>query len=77
MRKRIKRCPVCASKLDKNGLCPWSGCPKSPNYETDAKELEKTKERVKNEISKRTTGEANAMYSIHESDGLYAPGREL
>lgn len=46
-RIRAKRCEICASKLDKKGACPWSGCPKSPNYETGAKELEKTKEKDK------------------------------
>ncbi|WP_169753740.1 hypothetical protein [Campylobacter curvus] len=44
MRKKIKRCNICSSRLDKNGDCPWSGCPKSPNYEKAAKEPEKPKE---------------------------------
>ena len=40
MRTRIKRCEVCASKLDKNGECTWSECPKCPKY----KEKEPPKE---------------------------------
>ncbi|ERJ23765.1 hypothetical protein UNSW3_1140 [Campylobacter concisus UNSW3] len=44
MRKRIKRCEICSSKLDKNGDCPWDGCPKSPKYELETKELEQPKE---------------------------------
>lgn len=44
MRIRVKRCEVCASRLDKNGACTWEGCPKSPKYETEAKELEQPKE---------------------------------
>ena len=39
MRVRVKRCEVCASKLDKNGDCTWEGCPKSPKYKE--KELPK------------------------------------
>jgi len=41
MRVRIKRCEICASKLDKDGACTWSECPKCPNYK--AKEQEKPK----------------------------------
>ena len=44
MRKQIKRCNIYSSKLDKNGDCPWSGCPKSPKYELETKELEQPKE---------------------------------
>lgn len=44
MRKRVKRCEICSSKLDKNGECTWEGCPKCPKYETDSKELEQPKE---------------------------------
>ena len=40
MRVRIKRCEVCASKLDKDGNCTWSECPK---YK--AKEQEKPKDK--------------------------------
>ena len=39
MRIRVKRCEVCASKLDKDGACTWEGCPKCPEYK--AKEQEK------------------------------------
>ena len=35
MRVRIKRCEVCASKLDKDGKCTWEGCPKSPKYKEE------------------------------------------
>ena len=28
MRVKVKRCEVCASKLDKDGKCIWDGCPK-------------------------------------------------
>ncbi|WP_181000237.1 hypothetical protein [Campylobacter concisus] len=47
MRKQIKRCEICSSKLDKNDECTWEGCPKCPKYETDAKELEQPKEKGK------------------------------
>jgi len=50
MRKKIKRCEICSSKLDKNGECTWNGCPKCPKYETEAKELENTE---KNEKGKK------------------------
>ena len=43
MRKRVARCEICASKLDKKGDCPWEGCPKSPKYK--AKEQEKPKDK--------------------------------
>ena len=45
MRIRVKRCNVCASKLDKQGNCPWSGCPASPKYQEEKKNEtdEKTK----------------------------------
>lgn len=41
MRVKVKRCEVCASKIDKNGACTWSECPKCPSYK--AKEQEKPK----------------------------------
>lgn len=47
MKNKIKRCNICSSKLDKNGECTWDGCPKSPKYETDSKELEQPKETEK------------------------------
>ena len=47
MKKKTKRCNICSSKLDKNGDCPWSGCPKSPKYELETKELEQPKETEK------------------------------
>lgn len=43
MRARIKRCEICASKLDKDGSCTWDGCPKSPKYKE--KEQEKPKDK--------------------------------
>ena len=43
MRAKIKRCEICASKLDKDGACTWSECPKSPKYK--AKEQEKPKDK--------------------------------
>ncbi|WP_180995626.1 hypothetical protein [Campylobacter concisus] len=43
MRAKIKRCEICASKLDKDGNCTWSECPKCPNYK--AKEQEKPKDK--------------------------------
>lgn len=43
MRIKVKRCKVCASKLDKDGACTWEGCPKSPKYK--AKEQEKPKDK--------------------------------
>lgn len=27
--KRVKRCDICASKLDEKGECTWSECPKN------------------------------------------------
>ncbi|EJP75707.1 hypothetical protein [Campylobacter sp. FOBRC14] len=47
MRKRVKRCEICSSKLDTKGECTWDGCPKSPKYETDSKELENTEKTEK------------------------------
>lgn len=35
MRKKVKRCEICSSKLNKNDECTWNGCPKCPKYETD------------------------------------------
>lgn len=45
MKKKTKRCEICSSKLDKKGECPWSGCPASPKYQSEAKNEtdEKTK----------------------------------
>lgn len=43
MRLKVKRCEVCASKLDKDEKCTWDGCPKYPNYK--AKEQEKPKDK--------------------------------
>lgn len=43
MRIRVKRCEVCASKLDKDDNCTWGGCPKCPKYK--AKEQEKPKDK--------------------------------
>lgn len=39
---RVKRCNVCASKLD-NGNCTWSECPKCPKYKE--KETPKPKDK--------------------------------
>ncbi|MFC2491221.1 MAG: hypothetical protein ACFNUJ_00950 [Campylobacter curvus] len=47
MRKKIKRCEICSTKLDAKGECTWEGCPKSLKYETDSKELEQPKEKEK------------------------------
>nr|DAO83036.1 MAG TPA: NADH-PPase NADH pyrophosphatase zinc ribbon domain [Caudoviricetes sp.] len=43
MKLKVKRCEVCASRLDKNGACTWSECPKCPAYK--AKEQEKPKDK--------------------------------
>lgn len=40
---RVKRCNVCASKLDKDGNCTWDGCPKSPKYKEKSKKNQKIK----------------------------------
>lgn len=49
MRVRIKRCEVCASKLD-NGICTWSECPKCPEYkQSETKENEKPSKKSKKE----------------------------
>nr|DAO52304.1 MAG TPA: DNA-directed RNA polymerase [Caudoviricetes sp.] len=46
MRVRIKRCEICASKLDKDGACTWSECPKCPEYkQSEAKDNEKPKDK--------------------------------
>ena len=45
MRVRIKRCEVCASKLDKNGACTWSECPKCPKYKIGVKDEAKSKDK--------------------------------
>ena len=37
MKKKTKRCEICSSKLDKQGNCPWSGCPASPKYQEEKK----------------------------------------
>ena len=44
MRKKVKRCEICSSKLNKNDECPWSGCPASQKYQ----------EEKKNETDKKT-----------------------
>lgn len=50
MRVRIKRCEVCASKLDKDGNCTWSEYPKSPGYkQSETKENEKSSKKSKKE----------------------------
>lgn len=38
MKSVVKRCPICSTKLDKNGNCTWIKC---PNYKT----LEKTEDK--------------------------------
>ena len=43
MRVKVKRCEICASKLDKDGKCTWSECPQCPTYK--AKEQEKPKDK--------------------------------
>lgn len=32
MKKKVKRCEVCSSKLDKKDECTWEECPASPKY---------------------------------------------
>ena len=50
---RVKRCNVCASKLDKDGACTWSECPKSPGYkQSETKENEKPIKKSKDEKEK-------------------------
>lgn len=50
MRVRIKRCAICASKLDKDGACTWSECPKCPEYkQSETKENEKPGKKSKKE----------------------------
>lgn len=51
MRTRVKRCNVCASKLDKDDNCTWEGCPASPKYQSEAKET-KTQKEKENEKAK-------------------------
>lgn len=48
MRIRIKRCEVCASKLDKDNNCTWSECPKCPKYKTEVKDETKPKTKAAN-----------------------------
>lgn len=48
MRVRIKRCEVCASKLDKDSNCTWEGCPKCPNYKVEVKDEAKPKAKTTN-----------------------------
>jgi len=53
MRIRVKRCDVCASKLDKDGACTWEGCPKSPAYnQPEIKVDEKPAKKSKDEKEK-------------------------
>ena len=48
MRVRVKRCNVCASKLDKDGNCTWSECPKCPKYKVEVKDEAKPKAKTAN-----------------------------
>nr|DAJ39643.1 MAG TPA: DNA-directed RNA polymerase [Caudoviricetes sp.] len=48
MRVRIKRCEVCASKLDKDGNCTWSECPKCPKYKVEVKDEANPKAKTTN-----------------------------
>lgn len=45
MRVRIKRCRICASRLDKDGNCTWSECPK---YKVEIKDEAKPKAKTTN-----------------------------
>ena len=45
---RVKRCNVCASKLDKGGNCTWEGCPKCPTYTAEVKDEAKSKAKTTN-----------------------------
>ena len=51
MKKKTKRCEICSSKLDKQGNCPWNGCPASPKYKSEEKET-KTQKEKENEKAK-------------------------
>lgn len=56
MKKKTKRCEICSSKLDKQGNCPWEGCPASPKYQTEEKEMKqetKTQKEKENEKTKQ------------------------
>ena len=54
MKKKTKRCEICSSKLDKQGNCPWEGCPASPKYQTEEKETkQEEKQKDKNEKAKQ------------------------
>ena len=48
MKKKTKRCEICSSKLDKQGNCPWEGCPASPKYQSEAKDEAKPKAKTPN-----------------------------
>ena len=48
MKKKTKRYEICSSKLDKQGSCPWSGCPKSPKYKSEEKDEVKSKTKTPN-----------------------------
>ena len=48
MKKKAKRCEICSSKLDKQGNCPWDGCPKSPKYKAEVKDETKTETKTTN-----------------------------
>ena len=53
MRVKIKRCEICASKLDKDGVCTWSECPKCPEYkQSETKEKDKPTKKSKDEKEK-------------------------
>jgi len=54
MKKKAKRCEICSSKLDKQGNCPWNGCPASPKYQTEENESkQEEKQKDKNEKTKQ------------------------
>lgn len=48
MKKKTKRCEICSSKLDKQESCPWSDCPASPKYQSEAKNEAKPKTETPN-----------------------------
>ena len=52
MKKKTKRCEICSSKLDKQGNCTWEGCPASPKYKSEDKEI-KTQKEKENEKTKQ------------------------
>ena len=48
MKKKTKRCEICSSKLDKQGNCPWEGCPASPKYQSEVKDETNPKAKTTN-----------------------------